>query len=310
MEILTGLETLPDPRIRAPIVTWGVFDGVHRGHRKVLEAVLGWARRDGVSSVILTFDRHPEEILTGRPVPLLTSLEERLRLIGKLGIDFGLVLNFTPEFSAMTAEEFVRDVVAGRLRASGVVLGHDSRFGRGRGGDFEALSRLGRGLGLEVCDSDPEVVGGRPVSSSLIREAVAAGRLEEARRLLGRPLSTAGPVVRGDRRGSGIGFPTANLELRDGVRPPRGVYAVEALLDGTAYRAVANFGTRPTFRPGGAELLEGHLLDYAGGDLYGRALEVRFLSRIRDERKFPDAGALKEQIGKDIAAARGLRPEA
>jgi riboflavin kinase/FMN adenylyltransferase len=310
METLPGLEALPDPRIRAPVVTWGVFDGVHVGHRKVLGDVLARAARKNASSVVLTFDRHPAEVLTGCPVPLLTSLDDRLRLLGGFGIDFCVVLRFTREFSRKTAEDFVREVVSGALRATGVVLGHDSRFGRDRGGDFEALARLGKDLGLEVCRSDPEWVDGRPVSSSLIREAVAAGRIEEAGRLLGRPFAVVGPVVRGDRRGSGIGFPTANLELGEAVCPSSGVYVADARVDGGVCRAVANLGTRPTFRPGGPELLEVHLLDFPGGDLYGRTIEVRFLARLRDEQKFSGVEDLRRQIERDAEAARSYPRQA
>jgi riboflavin kinase/FMN adenylyltransferase len=306
MEILSGLESLPDPRLRSPIVTWGVFDGVHRGHRRVIEQVLSWARAEGVSSALVTFDRHPEEVLRGRKVPLVTPLGERLRLIGALGVDFCVVLNFTLEFSKTSAEEFIRGIVAGRMAAKGIVLGHDSRFGRDRAGDLELLTRIGRDVGLEVRHSDPEIFQGRPVSSSLIREAVFAGRLEEATFLLGRPPSVIGTVVRGERRGTKLGIPTANLELHHTVRPPPGVYAAEVPLEGRVYRAVVNIGTRPTFRENGAETIEAHLLDYAGGDLYGRVAEVRFLARIRDEQKFDGPDALKRQISADIDVARRL----
>lgn len=300
MEILSGLDALPDLRIRTPIVTWGVFDGVHAGHRKVLQAVLSWARERGVSSVVATFDRHPAEVLAGLPVPLLSPLAERIRLIGALGVDFCLVLNFTLEFSKTPAEGFVRDIVAGRLGASGVVLGHDSRFGKDRTGGADVLARLG----IEVRHQEPEFFGGQPVSSSLIREAVFAGRLDDARFLLGRPPSVIGTVVPGDRRGAALGFPTANLELHHAVRPPPGVYSAEVPLDGRSYRAVVNIGTRPTFKEGGPETIEAHLLGYPGGDLYGRALEVRFLRRIRDERKFDGVDALKRQIQADIDVVR------
>src|SRR5204862_5438160 len=196
MEVLSGLESLPAPRLRSPIVTWGVFDGVHRGHRRVLSEVLGWARSEGVSSALVTFDRHPEEVLRGRKVPLVTPLGERLRLIGALGIDFCVVLNFTIEFSKTSAEEFVRGIVAGRMGAKGIVLGHDSRFGRDRAGDLEFLTRLGRDVGLGVRHSEAEIFKGRPVSSSLIREAIFAGKLEDATFLLGRPPSVIGTVVK------------------------------------------------------------------------------------------------------------------
>ena len=306
MEILSGLESLPEPRLRSPIVTWGVFDGVHRGHRKVLSQVLDWARELGVSSAIVTFDRHPEEVLRGHKVPLVTPLAERLRLIGALGVDFCVVLNFTIEFSKTPAEEFVRGIVAGRMAAKGIVLGHDSRFGRDRAGDLEFLTRLGRDVGLEVRHSEPEIFKERPVSSSLIREAIFAGKLDDATYLLGRPPSVIGTVVKGARRGTALGFPTANLELHHAVKPPPGVYAGEVPLAGRVYRAVVNIGTRPTFQQGGAETIEAHLLDYAGGDLYGRIVEVRFLARIRDEKKFDGPEALKRQITADIDGARRL----
>jgi riboflavin kinase/FMN adenylyltransferase len=304
MEILSGLDSLPDPGLRSPIVTWGVFDGVHRGHRKVIEQALAWARADGVSSAVVTFDRHPEEVLRGRKVPLVSPLGERLRLIGSLGIDFCVVLNFTLEFARTTAEEFIRAIVAGRMGAKGIVLGHDSRFGRDRTGDLDFLTRLGHDVGLEVRHSEPELFQGRPISSSLIREAIFAGKLQDATFLLGRPPSVIGTVVRGARRGTTLGFPTANLELHHAVRPPSGVYAAEVPLGGRVYRGVVNIGTRPTFQKNGAETLEVHLLDYSGGDLYGRVAEVRFLARIRDEKKFDGPEALKRQISADIDVAR------
>jgi riboflavin kinase/FMN adenylyltransferase len=306
MEILPGLESLPEPRLRSPIVTWGVFDGVHRGHRRVLSQVLTWARTEGVSSALVTFDRHPEEVLRGTRVPLVTPLGERLRLLGDLGLDFCLVLNFTLEFSKTTAEEFIRDIVAARMGAKGIVLGHDSRFGKDRAGDIDFLTRLGRDVGLEVRHSDAEIFEGRPVSSSLIREAVLTGRLDQATYLLGRPPSVYGTVVKGDRRGTKLGFPTANLELHHAVRPPGGVYAAEVPLDGRLYRAVVNIGTRPTFREDGSEVIETHLLDYGGGDLYGRNLEIRFLTRIRDEQKFDGPDSLRRQISADILKARSV----
>lgn len=304
MEILSGLEALPDPRIRNPIVTWGVFDGVHRGHRKVLETVLGWARAEGVSAVAATFDRHPAQVLTGKPVPLVSPLGERLRLMGEIGLDFCLVINFTVEFSKTSAEAFLGRIVKGGLGARGVVLGHDSRFGRDRAGDLDLLARVGRDLGLEVRNCDPERYRGRPISSSLIREAIAAGSLEEAHFLLGRAPSVIGTVVRGERRGEKLGFPTANLDLESTVRPPRGVYAAEVPLGGKTYPAVVNIGVRPTFEAGTREVLEVHLLDFAGGDLYGRVMEVRLHGRIREERKFPDAEALKRQIRSDVEFVR------
>jgi riboflavin kinase/FMN adenylyltransferase len=304
MEILSGLESLPDPRLHDPIVAWGVFDGVHRGHRRVIEQVVQWARAEGVSPAIMTFDRHPEEVLRGTHIPLISPLRDRLRLIGALGVEFSIVISFTPDFSKRSAEEFIRAIIAGRMGARGIVLGHDSRFGRDRAGGLDLLERLGWEVGLEVRKSEPEDYQGRPVSSTLVREAIFAGRLEEATFLLGRPPSLFGTVVRGDRRGTKLGFPTANLELQHAVRPPSGVYAAEAEVEGKRWRAVVNIGTRPTFLKDGVETIEVHLLDHPGGDLYDRGVEVRFLARIRDERKFENVEALKRQIQEDIHFVR------
>jgi riboflavin kinase/FMN adenylyltransferase len=306
MEILSGLDALPDPRLRSPVAAWGVFDGVHRGHRRILDAVLRWARADGVPGAVLTFDRHPAEILRAVEVPMITPLAERLRLLGEFGLDFCVVLNFTKAFAETSARDFASGLLRDRLGVKGLVVGHDTRFGKDREGDLALL----QGLGIEVRRCEPELHEGRPVSSGRIRDAVRDGRLEEARFLLGRPTSVFGTVVRGDRRGTGLGFPTANLALHHAVRPPAGVYAVEVPLEGKTWRAVANLGTRPTFTPAKAEAFEVHLLDWAGGDLYGRVLEVRFLERLRDERKFESVEALRKQIEADVVLARKERPQA
>jgi riboflavin kinase/FMN adenylyltransferase len=305
MELLSGLESLPDPRLKTPIVTWGVFDGVHRGHRRVLAELLGWARSEGVSSVAMTFDRHPSEVVTGRPMPLISPLSERLRLLGEAGVDFLLVLNFTPAFSRLTADGVVRDVLVRGLGARGIVLGHDSRFGRDREGDPALLGRLAGETGMAVRHVPPEFHEGKPVSSTLVREAVFAGRLDVAAFLLGRAPSVFGTAVRGDRRGSVLGFPTANLELHHSLRPPSGVYVADVPLGGRSWRAVVNIGRRPTFKEGDPETLEAHLLDFPPEDLYGRVLEIRFLRRLRDEMKFSGVEALRAQIAADVAAARG-----
>lgn len=303
MEILSGLDSLPDPRLKNSWVTWGVFDGVHRGHQKVIHKLLELSGEN--PSVVLTFDRHPAEVLRGVPVPLVTPLEERLRLLERLGVDFLLLLPFTKEFSETTAEEFIRDIVVGGIGASGILLGHDSHFGKGRKGDFGYLEKLGGDFGVAVESCRPKESDGRPMSSTLIREKVHSGLMKESADLLGRPFGIYGVVVRGDRRGTGLGFPTANLELKGNLFPPFGVYVVDAVVRGKTWRGAANLGTRPTFHKEGAPaLLEVHLLDYDGGDLYGESMEVRFLHRIRDELKFDSVEELKERIRSDIAAAR------
>lgn len=306
MEIIPGFDAFPDARVKRPVVTWGVFDGVHVGHRRVISEVFSWARQLGVSSLVATFDRHPGEILYGRDVPLVTSLEDRLRLIGELGIDFCVLIRFTREFARTTASEFIRSIIANRIGASAVVLGHDSHFGRDRKGDVAMLERLAREVTLAVRFCPPVMIDGRPMSSSLIREAIFSGRLEEAGTLLGRPPSVIGTVVKGNRRGTQLGFPTANLDLHHKVRPPAGVYAGEAVLNGRTYPAAINVGSRPTFEPEGApEHVEVHLLGYSGGDLYGCNMEVRFHGKIREEMKFSGVDELRRQIEADLTVVKG-----
>ncbi len=309
MRILRGLESLPDPALRGCTVTWGVFDGVHRGHRHVLANLTAWALSRRSPAVVVTFDRHPAEVLRGIEVPLLCPLEERLELIGAARVEATLVLSFTRAFSETPAEAFVSDIVVRRIGATAILLGHDSHFGKDRGGDIGMLRAVAAAHSVEVRSCDPEIWRGKPVSSSLIRDAIAAGKLDDARDLLGRPFSLHGVVVAGEGRGSKIGIPTANLKLLHKVRPPRGVYAVRAVLDGRPWDGVANLGTRPTFQEAGAEMLEVHLLEYAGPALYGRDLEVRFVAKLRDERKFANADELVRQIRADIDRGRDALKE-
>jgi riboflavin kinase / FMN adenylyltransferase len=303
MLVLRGLESLPEPRLAGCILTWGVFDGVHRGHQSVLSTLVAWARERGAPAAAITFDRHPAEVLRGVEVPLVCPLEERLALIGQCGVDATLVLSFTRAFAENTAEAFVRDLLVGRVGARAILLGHDSHFGKDRAGDFDLLRALGGRLGIEVRASAPLMHEGRPISSSLVRAAVAAGRLDEAEAMLGRPFSLHGVVVAGEGRGRTLGVPTANVELRHKVRPPLGVYAVRVAIDGRVWPGVANLGVRPTFHSDGAEGVEVHLIGYSGEPLYGRDLEVRFVRKLREERRFAGPEELKRQIASDIAEA-------
>ncbi len=303
MEILRGLESLPDSRLKQSWVTWGVFDGVHRGHQRVIQKLRELSGEN--PSVLITFDRHPAEVLRGMPVPLVVPLEERIRLIDLLGVDFLLLLPFTKEFAETSAEEFIRSIVIEGVGASGILLGHDSHFGKGRKGDFGYLEQLGKEIGIPVESCQPKEQDGRPMSSTLIRERVSSGNMEESTHLLGRPFGVQGVVIPGDRRGTDLGFPTANVELGNSLSPPFGVYVVDAVISGKTYRGAANLGSRPTFYEKGAPpLLEVHLLDYEGGDLYGASIEVRFLRRIRDELKFDAVEDLKDRMLLDIAEAR------
>jgi riboflavin kinase / FMN adenylyltransferase len=293
------------PPPQGSVVSIGVFDGVHPGHQAILARNLAAARAVGAEAAVVTFRRHPKRVLLGRAPKTLTSLEHRLELFERAGVDHAVGLLFTPALRDLAAEEFVRRVAVEGLGVRRFVLGFDSKFGRDREGTPERL----RELGFEV-DVVPEVeVGGRAVSSTAIREAVELGDLELAARMLGRRVSVLGRVVRGNQLGRQIGFPTANLDLHHELHPPSGVYAVEVVhvQRGGArnrHRGVCNIGFRPTVGGAASEpQVEVHLFDFAG-ELYGELLELVFAARLRSERRFPDLAALREQIGKDVAEAR------
>jgi len=307
MRTYRGLEGVTQAAFRDPAVTIGVFDGVHRGHQAVLQALREEAAREGGESVVITFDTHPRGVLTGAPPPLLTSLEHRLELFERAGIDATIVLHFDERLADVTAEAFVRDVIVGRIGARAVVLGADSHFGRGREGNVAFLEREKPRYGFRLravplLPDEAAPGGAEHVSSTAIRRAISEGRLDDAARMLGRPPALLGRVVPGDGRGRSIGFPTANLEPLHDVRPPRGVYLALVPLACAVHRALVNVGVRPTFDGPPREVIEVHILGFSG-DLYGRTLKVRFLRKLRDERRFPSVPALVAQIERDRADA-------
>ncbi len=311
MEVLRGLESLPAPvAARGSVVTVGVFDGVHLGHFAVLRRVVERAAERGLGPAVVTFAAHPKELLTGHAPPTVTSLEHRLLLFRRIGLETALVLDFGPEIRDLPAEGFVRRILVEGLGARGLVLGFDSKFGRGREGTVKSLRPLARSLGLDLEAVGPLRLQGRALSSTAVREAVSLGELERAAAMLGRPVSLLGTVVRGDGRGRELGFPTANLDLHHELKPPPGVYAALARIRGREglLPAAVNVGVRPTFNEGepGVEV---HLLE-GGGDLYERDLEVFFLERLRGEERFPDPEALAAQIRRDVEAARAAAARA
>ncbi len=302
MEVLQGLDSEASGP-RPSIATLGVFDGVHRGHQEVVRRTVEWARETDAAPAVVTFDRHPAETLGRTPPAAILSTRSRLEILESLGVERVVLLAFDERLAAMSAEEFARKCLLDRLRAAGAVLGYDTRFGRGRAGDASLLSRLG----LEVRIVDRVLVDGEPVKSTRVREAIQAGRIDVATRLLGRPPAIVGTVARGEGRGRGIGYPTANVQPEHDCLPPVAVYGSLVRLDGhsgPAHAAVTNVGRRPTFDPAGTPVLvESHLLDFTG-DLYGRRVVVEILEPLRDERKFAGATELREQIARDIAAFR------
>ncbi|MCZ7648407.1 MAG: riboflavin biosynthesis protein RibF [Planctomycetota bacterium] len=301
------------PAERGAAVTLGVFDGVHLGHQAVLKDLRAWAAELKAPCGALTFAQHPRRILDGRAPDMLTSLEHRLLLFERAGIEFTWVLDFTKELSRQTAAEFAERVLVGRLDIRALALGFDSRFGCDRmGTGSPELPPLAARLGFALRCLDPVLTpDGRPVSSTLVREAIQDGRLHDAEAMLGRRVSVLGTVVQGDARGRRLGYATANLDLAREVRPPFGVYATLTRVDGREHGSVTNVGYRPTVHkdlPPGQKpdlLLESHLFDFSG-DLYGKTLEVSFVAKLRDERRFADVQALVEQIRMDEAKARGI----
>jgi len=289
-------------------VAVGNFDGVHRGHQALVAAAVAGARAKGGAAVLLTFDPHPARVLRPAAAPrALTTLAQKEELVSALGIDRLVALAFDREVAALSPEAFAREVLEAALGAHHVVVGESFRFGQARQGDARSLEALGARHGFDVQVVPPVLQGGRPVSSSRVREALAAGDVAEAAALLGRPYALDGRVVRGDGRGRTLGIPTANLAAEDQLLPAHGVYAGRCrVADGGWRAAVVNVGERPTF--GGAGLVvEAHLLDFAG-DLYGASLRIALVARLRGEQRFASAAELVSRIREDIAAARAVLP--
>jgi riboflavin kinase/FMN adenylyltransferase len=290
--------------LRWPILTIGLFDGVHLGHQKVLGRVIRWAKEKGGESVVVTFDRHPKSFLTNRPQSSITSLEHRLVLFERLGIDLTVVLEFNHKIAEMSTEDFASQVISGWLGTKGMILGFDSSFGKGKKGDINVIRKLGEKYGFAVRSCLPVKFEDEIVSSTTIRQQILSGDLVQAKKMLGRPVSVLGIVVRCDGRGTNLGYPTANLDLHHEVKPPNGVYASKVIILKKEYSALTNIGCRPTFEgQQGVTIsdeshIEVHILDF-DGNIYGELLEVQFLSKIRDEKKFESAEALKAQIKKD-----------
>jgi riboflavin kinase/FMN adenylyltransferase len=302
MWTVRGLESYP-PDARPCALALGVFDGVHLGHRAILAAAVAGAREARLTAVACTFDPHPLEILNPERAPRpVSTLEERLELFAASGVDGAVVLAFTTALAAVEPEAFVKDVLVDRLRAREVVVGFNHRFGRAARGDARLLEELGARYGFRAHLVPALTVDGVTVSSTEIRAALQRGEVERAARLLGRAYSLPGTVVAGEGRGRTLGFPTANLEVDRPPLVPAGVYACHARLAGALHPAVVNVGVRPTF--GGQTLaVEAHLLDFKG-DLYGARMILKFVARLRDERRFPSIEALASQIRDDVVAAR------
>lgn len=307
MELVTYPGGTPRPG-RGGAVSIGVFDGVHRGHLAVIGQLRGLARAAGVPAVVVTFDPHPASVVRPDSAPrLLTGIDQRLELLEAAGIDVTVVVTFDHERSQEEPEEFVSEILVDGLGASAVVVGDDFHFGRNRRGDAALLRSLGAESGFEVVLLDPVTDGGA-VSSTRIRSQLAAGDVAGAARLLGRPYELRGPVVKGDQRGSELGFPTANVEPSPHiVVPATGIYAGwYERPDGAVHPAAISVGRRPTFHdPGDPVVVEAFVIDFAG-DLYGEEAKVRFVALLRPEERFESVDALIVQMEADVAKARSV----
>ena len=303
MRLIRGLHNLHASH-QGSAVTIGNFDGLHRGHRAVLERLHSRAVERGLLTTVMTFEPTPQEYFAPQSAPArLQRLRDKLVTLDALGVDQVICLRFDRKLAALSARAFVERILVTGLDVRYLVIGDDFRFGAGRDGDFAYLCAAGREHGFEVVNTDTFCEGSERVSSSRVREALAAGDLDSARQLLGRPYRICGRVAAGQRRGRTIGFPTANIHLHRPVSPLRGVFAVRVYgLGDAALNGVANVGTRPTV-DGSRWVLEVHLFDF-DADVYGKYLDVEFCTRLRDERKFASFEILKQQIQRDAEQAR------
>jgi len=308
MRVIEGLDALAPPPGGSSVVI-GTFDGVHRGHHALIGRAVDDANEHARRSVCVTWDRHPTETLApSKTPPLLTTLERKMELLAATGLDIVAVLEFDDAFTKWPPRRFVEDVLADGLGARSVFVGSGFRFGHKAAGDIATLQQLGRWLGFAAEAAPLFEAGGEPVSSTRVRRAVAAGDLELAADLLGRPFEVEAEVVRGDARGAALGYPTANLPLGEGMaRVPNGVYGGCAQTKDGRYPAAVNVGVNPTFTHDKAARprLEAHLLDFTG-DLYSRPLRIELITRLRDETRFASAEELIIQIKKDVEATRSL----
>ncbi|MDG1705095.1 MAG: bifunctional riboflavin kinase/FAD synthetase [Porticoccaceae bacterium] len=289
---------------RRSVVTIGSFDGVHLGHQAILNQVKAVAAELGLPSVVMTFEPQPQEFFSGERAPArLMRLREKVEALFEFGVDQVLCLQFNRELRNLTAAEFVRSVLVDGLGTRHLIVGDDFRFGCDRSGDFKMLSEMGETYDFAVQDTETLEVDGQRVSSTLVRQILEQGNFERASQLLGKPFTITGRVVYGQQLGRELGFPTANVQLNRYSAPLSGVYAVLVNIDGAVYQGAANVGLRPTVGDLLKPILEVHLLDFEA-DLYGRRIEVEFVTKIRDEEKFTSLDKLIESIQRDVKQIR------
>jgi riboflavin kinase/FMN adenylyltransferase len=287
------------------VISFGVFDGVHIGHQLLIRCMLDRAKKLDLETVVITFDPHPAQSIIGKSPPLITTLSKKVEILKSLGIDKVVVEDFNEEFSQLSPEEFVRDILIGRFNAREIIVGYDCAFGKDRAGDKRILKKLGEKFGATVDIVDPYNLKGEIVSSTRVRNAILNGDLELVNIMLGREYSISGKIVSGKGIGNKIGYATANLDTKNEVLPPSGVYAIRAIVNNKVYDGILNMGTQPTLGDGKFRI-EAHLLDFNGIKLYEKEMEVFFVQKIRNERAFPSTDELVKQIKEDVINARKI----
>jgi riboflavin kinase/FMN adenylyltransferase len=307
MKVLTQFSALAQERLKNVVMTLGTFDGVHQGHQKLIEQVVARAKKKRAPSLVLSYARHPSRVLaknSAKWVPLLTTVEKKISLLEKMGVDYLLFLPFNRRFAQIPPRKFFEEKVCGAVGLSEVWIGKDTTFGKGGKGDPLFLKKLGQELGFKVFTFPNVMVKGEVVHSTKIRRLIQEGDLGKANAFLGRPYSIEAKVVRGDQIGQKIGFPTANLQTKNESLPGRGVYAVLAKWGKKEWIGGLNIGFRPTLHLKRKELrIEAHFIGLKQ-KIYGKKLEVFFFHKLRDEKRFSGLPELKKQIQKDLEAAQ------
>ena len=300
MDTISGIKKI-EKKLNWPVVTLGVFDGVHLGHQKVIQKTIDLANKENGESIILTFGRNPKSFLSQKQQSCITSLEHRLVLFEQLGVDISIVLEFDKKIAEISAEDFIAEIIHEWLGAKVVVLGFNCSFGKDRRGNASMVRDYAEKYGFEVVTCDPLEFEGEITSSTAIRKKIIQGDLQKAKGMLGRRVSVFGTVIKGVGRGMELGFPTANLNLHHEIKPPSGVYATKVFLEGREYNAITNVGTCPTFEESTRNdepVVEVHIIDF-NELIYGKDLEVQFLYKLREETRFESADELKLQLERD-----------
>jgi riboflavin kinase/FMN adenylyltransferase len=307
MKVYKGLDHVF--QIKKPIITAGTFDGVHVGHRKIIQRIIQLAGQINGESVVVTFDPHPRIVLfpDDHQVQMITTLDEKLELLEKAGVQNVVMIPFTRDFSRITSFEFVKEILVGKLHVHQLVIGYDHQFGRNREGSIEQLIQLAPQFDFEIEEIPPQDIDDIKVSSTKIRNAILTGDIQTANMYLTRPFSFFGTVVKGQQIGRTLGYPTANIQLVEQLKilPGMGIYAVKVIIDHTVLNGMMNIGKRPTFENDGDINIEVHIFDLSH-DLYGKKITIEVVDRIRDEQKFNDAESLRLQIQQDELAAKRI----